>query len=62
MSGHRSFAVLRGRTFGGTSRFIRTLKENLLWVRAVKTIEELRPELSHSLRRSNETWRVARHG
>ena len=26
-------------------RFIRTLKESLFWVRAVKTIEELRAEL-----------------
>jgi hypothetical protein len=44
MSGHRSFAVLRART-RGHERFIRTLKENLFWVRAVKTIEELRTEL-----------------
>ena len=30
---------------GVAERFIRTFKENLLWVRAFKTIEELRAEL-----------------
>ena len=29
---------------GVAERFIRTLKENLLWVRTFKTIEELRTE------------------
>ena len=43
-------------------RFIRTLKENLLWVRTFKTIEELRAELVAFARRYNETWLVARHG
>jgi len=38
------------------------LKENLLWVRAFKTIEELRAELVAFARRYNETWLVARHG
>ena len=42
-------------------RFIRTLKENLLWVRALKTIEELRAELVAFARCYNETWLVARH-
>ena len=41
---------------------IRTLKENLLWVRALKTIEELRAELVAFARRYNETWLVSRHG
>src|SRR5271163_168806 len=64
MSGHRSFAVLRARTRGNgvAERFIRTLKENLLWVRTFKTIEELRAELVAFARRYNETWLVARHG
>jgi putative transposase len=30
---------------GVAERFVRTLKENLLWVRTFKTIEELRAEL-----------------
>ena len=47
---------------GVAERFIRTLKENLLWVRAFKTIEELRAELVAFVRRYNETWLVARHG
>ena len=45
---------------GVAERFIRTLKENLLWVRTFKTIEELRAELVAFARRYNETWLVAR--
>src|ERR1035441_5117618 len=47
---------------GVAERFIRTLKENLLWVRTFKTIEELRAALVAFARRYNETWLVARHG
>jgi transposase InsO family protein len=47
---------------GVAERFIRTLKENLLWVRTFKTIEELRAGLVAFARRYNETWLVARHG
>ena len=47
---------------GVAERFIRTLKENLLWVRTFKTIEDLRAELLAFARRYNETWLVARHG
>src|SRR5580704_1658137 len=47
---------------GVAERFIRTLKENLLWVRTFKTIEHLRAELLAFARRYNETWLVARHG
>ena len=47
---------------GVAERFIRTLKENLLWVRTFKTIEELRAELVAFARRYNETWLVARLG
>ena len=47
---------------GVAERFIRTLKENLLWVRTFKTIEELRAALLDFARRYNETWLVARHG
>jgi hypothetical protein len=38
------------------------LKENLLWVRTFKTIDELRAELAEFARRYNETWLAARHG
>jgi transposase InsO family protein len=47
---------------GVAERFIRTLKENLLWVRTFNTIEELRAALLDFARRYNETWLVARHG
>jgi transposase InsO family protein len=47
---------------GVAERFIRTLKENLLWVRTFDTIEELRAELVEFATRYNETWLVARHG
>ena len=47
---------------GVAERFIRTLKENLLWVRTFDTIEELRAALIEFATRYNETWLVARHG
>jgi putative transposase len=47
---------------GCVERFIRTLKENLLWVRRFATIEELRLAL-HAFKDSyNQTWIVERHG
>jgi len=46
---------------GVAERFIRTLKENLLWVRTFHTIEELRLALIEFATRYNETWLVARH-
>jgi transposase InsO family protein len=47
---------------GCVERFIRTLKENLLWVRRFETIEDLRLAL-HAFRRTyNHTWIVERHG
>ena len=47
---------------GCAERFIRTLKENLLWVRRFDTIEELRQGL-HAFKDSyNRTWIVERHG
>ena len=58
--------LLRGEPVGtggpGAERFIRTLKENLLWVRTFDTIEELRAALVEFATRYNETWLVARHG
>jgi transposase InsO family protein len=47
---------------GVAERFIRTLKENLLWVETFDTIEELRTALIAFAKRYNENWLVARHG
>ena len=47
---------------GCAERFIRTLKENLLWVRRFDTIEELRQSLIEFQRLYNRTWIVERHG
>ena len=44
---------------GVAERFIRTLKENLLWARTFDTIEELRAALVEFARHYNETWLVA---
>ena len=41
---------------GVAERFIRTLKENLLWVRSFETIEELRLALLEFKRTDNEQW------
>jgi putative transposase len=46
---------------GCVERFIRTLKENLLWVRRFDTIEELRLTLLQFQRLYNHTWIVERH-
>ena len=47
---------------GCAERFIRTLKENLLWVRDFDTVEELRLALLDFQWRYNETWILERHG
>jgi len=47
---------------GCAERFIRTLKENLLWVRHFATVEELRLALIAFKRTYNQTWIVERHG
>jgi putative transposase len=47
---------------GCAERFIRTLKENLLWVRRFATVEELRQALLDFRRRYNQGWIVERHG
>lgn len=47
---------------GVAERFIRTLKEQLLWVRTFQTVEELRGALHDWLRLYNEQWLVERHG
>jgi len=47
---------------GCAERFIRTLKENLLWVRSFATVEELRRALLAFRETYNATWPIERHG
>jgi len=47
---------------GCAERFIRTLKENLLWVRTFQTVEELRLALLEFRETYNATWLIERHG
>jgi transposase InsO family protein len=46
---------------GCAERFIRTLKENLLWVRTFDTVEELRLALLAFQTTYNEHWLIERH-
>ena len=47
---------------GCAERFIRTLKEQLLWVRSFATVAELIEALREFRRRYNERWLIGRHG
>jgi putative transposase len=47
---------------GCAERFIRTLKENLLWIRRFDTVEELRSALQTFKEIYNHTWIIERHG
>ena len=47
---------------GCAERFIRTLKENLLWVRTFETIEELRQALLEFRQTYTTIWLIERHG
>jgi len=47
---------------GCAERFMRTLKENLLWVRHFETIDELRQALLEFQRIFNSQWLLQRHG
>jgi transposase InsO family protein len=47
---------------GVAERFIRTLKENLLWVRHFAPVAELVEALQEFRRRYNEQWLIERHG
>ena len=47
---------------GVAERFIRTLKEQLLWVRSFDTVEELRQALLEFKARYNRAWLCERHG
>ena len=47
---------------GCAERSIRTLKENLLWVRSFATVEELRLALLAFKQTYNQSWIIERHG
>jgi putative transposase len=47
---------------GCAERFIRTLKEKLLWLKTFDTVEDLRLALHECQRQYNETWLIGRHG
>jgi transposase InsO family protein len=47
---------------GCSERFVRVLKENLLWVRRFATVEELRVALLAFQRTYNQSWIIERHG
>lgn len=47
---------------GCAERFIRTLKENLLWVESFDTVEDLRHALLAFRDIYNTTWLIERHG
>jgi putative transposase len=47
---------------GCAERFIRTLKEQLLWIESFATVEELRLALVAFKQRYNDQWLVERHG
>lgn len=47
---------------GCAERFIRTLKEQLLWLQPFRTVEELRRALVEFKERYNREWLLERHG
>ena len=47
---------------GIAERFVRRLKEQLLWVRTFETVEELRLALRELKERYNRQWLCERHG
>lgn len=49
-------------TNGVSERFVKTLKEQLLWVQTFETIEQLRTALLAFKDRYNHGWLVQRHG
>ena len=61
MEGSASF-VREPEGNGVAERFIRPLKENLLWVRSFETIEELRLALLAFKRTYNEQWMLEQYG
>jgi putative transposase len=55
-------AFTRAPANGCAERFIRTLKENLLWVRTFRDVEDLRLALIDFRQTYNERWLIERHG
>jgi putative transposase len=49
-------------TNGCAERYVRVLKENLLWVRRFDTVEERRLALLAFQRSYNQSWIIERHG
>lgn len=47
---------------GCVERFIRTLKEQLLWIRHFETLDDLQAALQEFRHRYNTSWLVERHG
>ena len=47
---------------GCAERFIRTLKEKLLWLTTFDTVEDLRLALHEFQHQDHETWWIGRHG
>jgi hypothetical protein len=47
---------------GVAERFVRTLKENLIWIRNFATVAELVAALREFKRTYNEQWLIERHG
>jgi putative transposase len=47
---------------GCAERFVRTLKEQLLWIRSFATVEELAGALREFKRTYNDRWLIGRHG
>jgi putative transposase len=49
-------------TNGCAERWIRTLKEQCLWVQLHDTVEQLRQAVAGFVERSNTSWLIQRHG
>jgi putative transposase len=47
---------------GVAERFVRTLNENLLWIRSFATVAELIEALREFRLRYDEQWLIERHG
>lgn len=47
---------------GCAERFVRTLKEQLLWVRRFETVDQLNAALHHFKALYNKSWLIERHG